>query len=76
MDLLDDFISDILLPCTRKVLPSQELFDLYVKYCAFHETPSEVSPIVFGRGVSGRLHSTRRNGRTFYYCEVNPKRLK
>ena len=73
MNLVDEFVMDILLPHTAKLVPASELYDLFEKYCAHLESAVPHSAIGFGKVLSERLHKTRRNGRTFYYCEINPK---
>jgi phage/plasmid-associated DNA primase len=73
--IVDEFISDVLMPCTTKVMPSSELYDLFEKYCAHQGTAEVLSHIAFGKGLAARLWSTKRNGKTFYYCELNPRVL-
>lgn len=75
MSLVDEFIADTLLPHTKKTIPCSELYDLFEKYCGYLETPVPHSQVGFGRVVSDRLWRVRRNGRTFYYCEISPRIL-
>lgn len=73
MTLVDDFVMDVLLPHTKKTMPGSELYDLFEKYCEALEAAVPYSAVGFGKIISERLHKTRRNGRTFYYCEVSPR---
>ncbi len=70
--VVDLFISDCLLPTKGRgqVLSAKELYGYYQAYCDF-ANQKVTSKIHFGRCLASRFKPSRRQGRNYFYCELN-----
>jgi phage/plasmid-associated DNA primase len=72
--MVDEFISECLLSTTdsKHVIRNKQLYDWYEQWSKHADLPV-MTDSVFGRYLSKRFHRTRRNGKVYYFCSLNPK---
>ena len=75
-EIVDMFISDCLLPTNGPglVMAAKDLYGYYIQYCEYAEV-DVASKIHFGRCMAARFRPSKRQGRNYYYCELNAKIL-
>lgn len=73
-DMVDGFISECLLPTThhKEVTRNQEIYDWYIQWAEYADLPM-MKINVFGKYIAKRFHRTRRGGKVYYFCKLNPK---
>jgi len=71
---IDDFISECLLPTTgvKEVVQNKQLYEWYTQWSEHAELPT-MTINIFGKCLAQRFHRTRRRGKIYYYCRLNPK---
>ncbi len=71
--IIDNFVSDVLLPSTTSTMGGRQLYNIFGEYCNQIGLGIPCGNAKFGAILKNRLQKRRLNGRAFYYCEVNPK---
>ena len=71
---VDEFLTDCILPTTssKEVVQNKQVYEWYQEWSDHAGLPI-LTDNAFGRCLARRLHRTRRNGKVFYYCRLNPK---
>ena len=72
--IVDRFLSEVLLPSTEYSHPSRDLYDIFLQYCgALELAPPSIQ--LFSRHFRTRLQSRRVHGTLEFYCIVKPELL-
>lgn len=71
-DLIDRFLSDVILPITAYSTPSFEMYKWYQQYCE-HLQLGASTPSFFSRHMKKRLQHRRMCGRLEFFCTLKPE---
>ena len=71
-ELIDKFISDVLLPVTDTSVPSSEVHRWYEQYCEHFELGTS-GIAFFSRHLKRRFQSRRVRGRREFFCIIKPE---
>jgi hypothetical protein len=73
--IIDQFISDVLLPDKKESHRSKVIYEVFKDYCEQMEFGIPCSIPHFGKHLSSRFQSKRINGVAHYFCCVKPELL-